>query len=100
MLRKDARVNDLVTTAIPWYIISSTPAPAPINWLPPRFLFAGYAETTMAEVLGTNGQTATLPLLDPKTGRKGQGTISIRLDEIEHQHDLVTLKLRAKNVRN
>ena len=53
----------------------------------------------MAEVLGTNSQTAELPLLDPKTGRVGHGTVSIRMDEIEHQHDLVTLKLRAKNVR-
>ena len=54
----------------------------------------------MAEVLGTNSQTAELPLLDPKTGRVGHGTVSIRMDEIEHQHDLVTLKLRAKNVRS
>lgn len=52
----------------------------------------------MAEVLGTNGQTATLPLVDVKTGKKAKGTVSVRMDEVEHQHDLVTLKLRAKNV--
>lgn len=59
---------------------------------------AGFAETTMAEVLGTSGQTSTLPLVK-NTGRAGQAVVSIRMDEVEHQHDLVTLKLRALNVR-
>ena len=53
----------------------------------------------MAEVLGRNGQTATLPLVT-KTGRAGNATVSIRMDEVEHQHDLVTLKLRALHVRS
>ncbi len=52
----------------------------------------------MAEVLGKNGQTASLPLVT-KAGRAGQSTVSIRMDEVEHQHDLVTLKLRALHVR-
>ncbi|CAN0282346.1 unnamed protein product, partial [Ectocarpus sp. 4 AP-2014] len=59
--------------------------------------FQGFAETTMAEVLGTSGQTSTLPLVKD-TGRAGQAVVSIRMDEVEHQHDLVTLKLRALNV--
>ncbi|CAM9714165.1 unnamed protein product [Ectocarpus sp. 12 AP-2014] len=59
--------------------------------------FQGFAETTMAEVLGTSGQTSTLPLVK-NTGRAGQAVVSIRMDEVEHQHDLVTLKLRALNV--
>lgn len=53
----------------------------------------------MAEVLGRNGQTATLPMMK-KGGRAGQATVSIRMDEVEHQHDLVTLKLRAVHVRS
>lgn len=53
----------------------------------------------MAEVLGKNGQTATLPLVK-KAGRAGNATVSIRMDEVEHQHDLVTLKLRALHVRS
>ena len=61
--------------------------------------YTGYVQTTMAEVLGTQGQTATLPLADARTGRTVQGTVSVRMDEIEHQHDLVTLKLRAQQVR-
>lgn len=52
----------------------------------------------MAEVLGKTGQTASLPLVK-KAGRAGQATVSIRMDEVEHQHDLVTLKLRALHVR-
>lgn len=52
----------------------------------------------MAEVLGKNGQTSTLPLAK-RTGRAGNATVSIRMDEVEHQHDLVTLKLRALHVR-
>lgn len=64
------------------------------------FVRAGFVETTMAEILGTNSQTSTIPLTDPKTGRSGagMGTISVRMDEVEHQHDLVTIKLRAKQV--
>lgn len=59
----------------------------------------GVAETTMAEILGTSSQMATIPLTDPKTGRsEGTGTVSVRMDEVEHQHDLVTIKLRAKQV--
>lgn len=67
------------------------------------FLFVldvvGYAETTMAQVLGTNEQMVTLPLSHPKTGNRPRGTVSIRMDELEHQHDLVTLKLRALQAR-
>lgn len=63
-----------------------------------RSISAGFAETTLAEVLGKNGRTATLPLMK-KAGRVGKATVSIRMDEVEHQHDLVTLKLRALNVR-
>lgn len=63
-------------------------------------LGAGYAETTMAQVLGTNEQMVTLPLSHPKTGNRPRGTVSIRMDELEHQHDLVTLKLRALQARH
>lgn len=58
----------------------------------------GYAEITMAEVLGKNGQTMTLPLISPRTGKASEGTVSIAMDELKHQHDLVTLKLRAVQV--
>ena len=53
----------------------------------------------MAEVLGANTQTATLPLTNPRTGSSGNGTVTIRMDEVEHQHDLVTIKLRALQAR-
>lgn len=54
----------------------------------------------MAEVLGTNGQTATMQLREQKTGKLAKGTVSVRMDEVEHQHDLVSLKLRATHVRD
>lgn len=63
-------------------------------------VLVGYAETTMAQVLGTNEQMMTMPLSHPKTGNRPRGTVSIRMDELEHQHDLVTLKLRALQARH
>lgn len=58
--------------------------------------FQGTAETTMAEILGTNSQTAELALRGTKPGASGK--VFVRMDEVEHQHDLVTLKLRAQQV--
>lgn len=59
---------------------------------------AGVCETTMAEILGTVGQTAALNLTDAKGATAGVGEVFVRMDEVEHQHDLVTLKLRAQHV--
>lgn len=53
----------------------------------------------MAEVLGTNEQTAALDLLKPTTTYAGGGKVFIRMEEVEHQHDLVTLKVHADQVR-
>lgn len=58
----------------------------------------GFAETTMAEVLGAVSQSASLELQSTKGAGKAAGTVCIRMDEVEHQHDLVTLKLRAAKV--
>lgn len=53
----------------------------------------------MAEVLGTMAQTSELDLINAK-GQVGVGKLVVRMDEVEHQHDLVTLKLSAKQVRD
>ncbi|CAN0022215.1 unnamed protein product, partial [Sphacelaria rigidula] len=60
--------------------------------------FQGVAETTMAEILGTSSQTAELNLTNAKLGATDAGKVFVRMDEVEHQHDLVTLKLRAQQV--
>lgn len=59
----------------------------------------GWCETTMAEVLGTMSQTAELNLAGSRGPPGSGGKLFVRMDEVEHQHDLVTLNLRAQQVR-
>lgn len=50
----------------------------------------------MAEILGTGSQIAELALRSHRAGVCGK--VFVRMDEVEHQHDLVTVKLRAQQV--
>ncbi|CAM9691558.1 unnamed protein product [Choristocarpus tenellus] len=59
--------------------------------------FQGSAETTVASVLGSVDQTLGLKLDRPR-GKGSTAEVFVRMEEVAHQHDLVTLKLRAAKV--